>query len=112
MSLGQQIYFAIELFAPDARHRERFCRRLTRILIDNGSAPLSARHIAAVLAEALSEPCADYHLAMAHLITFHPPLTALLDDDQPATYALHYYMTYFLDITALPSGPEVRFAVN
>ncbi|WP_156035109.1 hypothetical protein [Microbulbifer sp. HZ11] len=112
MSIGQQIYFAIELFAPELVHRERFCRRMTRVLTDFGSAPLVARQIATVLADALPSQCADYHLEMAHLITFHPPLSALLDTDQQAARAMHFYMTYFLDITALPSGQEMRYAVN
>lgn len=112
MSVGQQIYFAIELFAPDARHRERFCAQLARTLAKNGSAPLSARQIASVLADALSDPCDDLHLTMAHLITFHPPLRPLLDNDPAAALALHWYMTYFLEMTAVESGHQVRYAVH
>lgn len=112
MSVGQQIYFAIELFAPQAHHRERFCAQLAKILRNNGSTPEVARTIASVLADALSKPCADYHLEMAHLIAFHPPLTAAMDGDSAAIYAMHRYMTYFLDVTAIDAGPEARYAVN
>ena len=113
MSVGQQIYFAIELFAPQALSRERFCRQITRVFANNGTAPLASRQIAEVLADALSStPSADYHLAMAHLITFHPPLTELLEDERQAANALHYYMTYFLDVLAAPVGAEKRYGIN
>ena len=112
MSIGQQIYFAIELFTPETRDRERFCKRLARTLTDFGSAPLAARQIAAVLADALSSPCVDYHLEMAHLITFHPPLTTLLEVDAAAAHAMHRYMAYFLDITSIEPGHQARYAVN
>ncbi|WP_299592743.1 hypothetical protein [uncultured Microbulbifer sp.] len=112
MSIGQQIYFAIELFAPGVPHRERFCAQLARILTGNGSPPLAAKQIASVLADALSAPSADSHLAMAHLLTFHPPLSSLLEKDPAAAGAMHQYMAYFLELMAVETGSEARFAVN
>ena len=112
MSVGQQIYFAIELFTPEKRHRDRFSEQLTRILASYGTVPGAAREIASVVADALSKPRADYHLEMAHLITFHPPLTALLEREAAAAHALHRYMTYFLDVTSIQPGSEARYAVN
>lgn len=112
MSVGQQIYFAIELFSPQSGDRDRFCRQMSRIFASSGTKPLLARQIASVLAEALSAPCVDYHLEMAHLITFHPPLTELLQGERHATEALHYYMTYFLDVLAGPVGAQRQYGIN
>lgn len=112
MSVGQQIYHAIELFAPHAPHRERFCASLTKALTDNGSTPIAARRIASVIADALSEPCEDFHLAMAHLIAFHPPLMTEMDGDLAAVHAMHRYMSFFLDMEGAETGPQARYAIN
>ena len=112
MSIGQQIYFAIELFAPEAPRRRHFCAQLTRTLTNYGSTPQVASEIASVLADALSQPCADYHLAMAHMISFHPPLATAMDGDMAAEQAMHYYMRYFLDLTDVRRGQEIRYAIN
>lgn len=115
MSIGQQIYFAVELFAPEKKTRTHFCSQITQTLTRYGSAQQVASQVASVLADALSQPCADYHLAMAHLISFHPPLESAIDGDQPAEQALHYYMRYFLDLldlTDVRRDQEPRYAIN
>lgn len=102
MTTGQKIYQAIELFSTEEPHFDRFKITFRETLIDNGAPAANAERMAAVAAETLrSNADGDYHLGMAHIITFHPEFEQAIDGNIEAFQAMHKYMSYYLDFAEL-----------
>ncbi|MFC6635737.1 hypothetical protein [Microbulbifer taiwanensis] len=102
MTIGQKIFQAIELFSTEVPHFDRFKNAFRNTLIDNGAPKENAEQMAAIAAETLGDlDEVDYHLGMAHIITFHTEFERAAGGNPEALQAMHKYMSYYLDFSEL-----------
>lgn len=109
MTTGQKIYHAIELFSSEAPHFDQFKQTFRETLIDNGAPAANAEQMATIAAENL-RVCSegDYHLGMAHIITFHPEFEQAAGGNPEALQAMHKYMNYYLDFADMQQSEAVN----
>ncbi|WP_250462232.1 hypothetical protein [Microbulbifer litoralis] len=108
MTTAQKLYNAIEFFSVEEPYFEQFKKTFRDTLVAHGAPTPNAMEMTQIAAESLRQFSGDdYHLRMAEIIACDPAFERAIDGNAPAFHATHRYMSYYLE---LPAMPQIRVA--
>jgi len=108
MTTAQKLYNAVEFFSVREPYLEQFKKTFRETLVAHGAPILNARKMTHIAAETLGRYSGhDYHLCMAELIACDQAFEQAIDGNFAAFHAAHKYMSYYLE---LPAMPQLRIA--